>query len=132
MGLASRCQDCPTTPAIDSKLVRRGFGRLLRGAVEPQICQKFWVRLLNRQQIVAGSAILRHHVSSRVGVVAVMAPKATGRVVVANVVRIRSPCDFHRRKYVAVINCQKSMASLLDLPRLLPVDFRITALVVSN
>src|SRR5208282_4037299 len=90
-----------------------------------QIRKHFRVFLLNRQQIVAGTAIVGDGLAVGTGMTAVMAAEAAWRIVVPKIIRVDAPGHTHGGKDVAQIDVCHFLASLLHhgAPRL--IDLRV-------
>ncbi len=85
--------------------------------------------LIDRNQIVAGGAVVGDRFAVLCIVVAIVASETTGIGGVTEVVGMGAPGYLHERKDVAVIDCSEGLGCLIDLGSLTAPDSRVSRLV---
>src|SRR5450830_974632 len=94
-------------------------------SLQAEIRKDFRVRFVLREDRVARVAVLRDHAAVARLVLAVVAPKTTEKILMAQVVRVRSPPHLHRREDVSEIDLPGLVRGCLDLGAMGTVDVRI-------
>ena len=84
------------------------------GLLNAQIGENFGFGFIDCQKVVADGAILRNGVAVFGGMAAVVAAETTRVFHVADVVGMRSPGDFHKRKNILVVERDEFLAGLID------------------
>lgn len=83
-------------------------------AADAQLIQYFRIRLLHRQNVMAGGAVIRDRLSTLRHMAAIVTAEATRIVHVPDIVRIGSPGDFHIWKHILVVDRNQALRSLFD------------------
>ena len=96
---------------------------------EPESLKDFRRRFVHRQRLMTSIAFLSDRFSAAARVRAVMAPEATRKIRVTQVVRIGAPRDFQVRKDVAIVNRKNRLTSLIDVFGTLCVNVGVLLLV---
>src|SRR5689334_6287232 len=105
---------CPTAAA--------NLGNLLS---DPQCLQDFWRGLLDCEQLVADVAVLSNRLAAFCCVRAVVTSEATGRVSMAQVIRVGAPSHLEFREDVASVDCLNGPCRTVYCLRLRGINRRI-------
>src|SRR5271163_2750479 len=85
------------------------------GLLKSKIRQLLWIGFIGGQQVMADGTVIVDAFAIFGVVAAIMTAEASGIVVVTKVVRMRAPCDLHRRKDILAIDSEKCLGGLIDL-----------------
>lgn len=93
--------------------------------LDAKIGKLFGVGFIVSNQVMAGRAIIGYGFLFSCVVTAIVTTEASRIGIVAEVVRVRAPCDFHEGKDIFTVDRDQGLRSLIDLRTLPAPDSRI-------